>query len=192
MRATSLRILLALGACGALFTPVARAQPAMPPGLWEMTSQSTSTNPETQKAMANAQAEMAKMSPQQRAMIEKMMADKGVGVSFSGPGAGTTVKMCISKEQAEMRQMPVQEGCTQSVKPSGNTIHTTFSCTHGPVASRGEGHYVFSGNTAYTGDVNVTTVREGKSETMQMKQSGKWLSSDCGAIKPMALPAKAK
>ena len=41
-------------------------------------------------------------------------------------------------------------------------------------------------------DVRSTTVREGKSETMQMKQSGKWLSSDCGAIKPMALPAKAK
>lgn len=191
MRATSSRILLPLGACGALFLPVAQAQPTMQPGLWEMASQSTSTNPETQKAMANAQAEMAKMSPQQRAMIEKMMADKGVGVSFSGPGAGTTVKMCISKEQAEMRQMPVQEGCTQDVKQSGGAIHTKFSCTK-PVVSTGEGHYTFSSPTAYTGDTTVTTVRDGKSETMQMKQSGKWLSADCGAIKPMALPAKAK
>lgn len=190
MRANTLR-LLALSACCNLlsFTPAAQAQSRMQPGLWEMTSQGNSSSPETQKAMAQAQAEMAKMTPQQRAMIEKMMADKGVGVSLGA--AGNTLRLCISKEQAELRQMPVQEGCTQNVQQSGNTLHTTFSCTS-PVASSGEGHYTFSSPTAYDGNVTVTTVRAGKPETMQIKQSGKWLSSDCGAIKPMAAPARMK
>lgn len=188
MRAQTLRF-LAFSACGMLwFTPGAQAQPVMQPGLWETTVQTSSSNAETQKAMAQAQAEMAKMTPQQRAMLEKMMSDKGVGVSLGA--AGNTVRMCISREQAELRQMPVQEGCTQNVRQSGNTLHTTFSCTS-PVASSGESHHTFSSPTAYDGNTTVTTVRAGKPETLQMKQSGKWLSADCGAIKPI-MPPKAK
>jgi hypothetical protein len=189
MRAQALRLLLSIGACGGLLLshPTAQAQPTMQPGLWEASTQTSSSNPETQKAMAQAQAQMAKMPPEQRAMIEKAMAEKGVGI---GAG-GNTLRLCISKEQSEMRQMPVQEGCTQNTRYSGNTIHTTFSCT-GPVASNGEGRYTFTSPTTYEGETSFVTTRAGKPETLQMRQTGKWLSADCGAIKPMASPAKAK
>lgn len=190
MRASSLRLLLSIGACGGLLLashPTAQAQPTMQPGLWEATQQISSSNPETQKAMVQAQSQMAKMPPEQRAMIEKAMAEKGVGLGASG----NTLRMCLSKEQSEMRQMPVQEGCTQNTRYSGNTIHTTFSCT-GPAASSGEGRYTFTSPTSYEGETNITTARAGKPETLQMRQVGKWLSADCGAIKPMAMPPKGK
>jgi hypothetical protein len=48
----------------------------------------------------------------------------------------------------------------------------------------------FSGDTAYTMKMNTTTTVKGKPEKMTMDASGKWLSADCGAIKPIALPKK--
>jgi hypothetical protein len=38
--------------------------------------------------------------------------------------------------------------------------------------------------------MTVNGTVQGKAETMNMDASGKWLSADCGTVKPMAPPAK--
>jgi hypothetical protein len=158
----------------------------MKPGLWEITHDMKSGSGEMEKARAQMQQQMAGMSPEQRKMMEDMMAKQGMKM---GAG-GTSVKMCMTKEMAERNQVPTQQGDCKTTRQerSGNTLKVAFSCTNPP--SSGEGQYTFVSPEAYTMRMTIKTAVQGKAETMTMDGSGKWLSADCGSIKPMQPPAK--
>ena len=154
------------------------------PGLWEHTVSMKSQSGQMEAAMAQMQKSLASMTPEQRKQMEQMMAQQGVSM---GP-KGNAVKMCITAEQADLDNIPPQEGCTQNVKRTGpNTVAMTFSCkgSKGEPPTSGEGTMTFSGPTAYTGNFKVKTTSAGKPEQIDMAQTGKWLSADCGAIKPV-------
>ena len=48
----------------------------------------------------------------------------------------------------------------------------------------GEGTVNFASPTAYNGNFKIKTTQDGKPEQLDMAQTGRWLSNDCGAIKP--------
>lgn len=153
----------------------------MAPGLWENSVSIKSGDGQIDAALAKMQESMAKMPPEQRKMMEDMMAKQGVGVG-SKPNS---VKVCISKEQAERGDLPQQaEGrCKQdSLQRSGSTLKYKFSCTD--PAATGEGEFSFSGDKAYTGTLVMNATRDGKPQRMEMRQAGKWLGADCGTLKP--------
>lgn len=160
---------------------LAQAQ-KMRPGLWEHSFTMKSQSGQMEKAMSDMQQQMASMPPEQRKMMEQMMAQQGMGMGTPGK----SVKVCITKEQAERNEVPQQEGnCTQQVvQRTGNTVKVKFSCTGNPPTS-GESEVTFSSPTTYTGKSVVDTMVNGKPERMTMDQSGKWLSADCGNVKPM-------
>jgi hypothetical protein len=163
--------------------PVASAQPGkMQPGLWEQTMTMKSASGQMEAQMAQMQQQMANMPPEQRKMVEDMMAKQGVGM---GAGRSPTIKMCISPEQAERAELPQQEGnCRQEMlERSGSTMRYRFSCTGTPPTS-GEGEYTLASPTSYSGRTTVLTQVQGKPEKMEMTQTGRWLGADCGAIKP--------
>ncbi|MBU0745332.1 MAG: DUF3617 domain-containing protein [Gammaproteobacteria bacterium] len=164
---------------------VGHAQPQkLRPGLWEHTVSMKSQSGQMEAAMAQMQKSLASMTPEQRKQMEQMMAQQGVSM---GP-KGNSVKMCITAEQAELDNIPQQEGCTQTVKRTGpNTVALTFNCKggDGQPPTSGEGSMTFAGPTAYTGNFKVKTMSAGKPEQIDMAQAGKWLSADCGAIKPV-------
>jgi hypothetical protein len=149
--------------------------------------QMKSQSAEMEKAMAQAQAAMANMTPEQRKQMDAMMAKNGIAMG----GAPNTVRMCITPEQAALRQVPTRDGCTHTMQHNGNTTRMQFSCAGDPPSS-GEGQFTLLSPKAYDGEFTFTTQRQGKPEVMQTKQSGKWLSADCGAIKPMATPPASK
>ncbi|HRA13350.1 MAG TPA: DUF3617 domain-containing protein, partial [Giesbergeria sp.] len=98
------------------------------------------------------------------------------------------VKVCVTKEQADLDNIPQREGCTQKVqRVDANTMKVAFSCKggKGEPPSSGEGTVTFQGPTAYTGQFKFKTVQDGKPEQIDMAQKGRWLSDSCGAIKPM-------
>jgi len=177
-------VAIQLLAAAALTLPaVAHAQGAAPkfrPGLWEHGYTMKSQSGQMEAAMKEMQASLAKMPPEQRKMMQDMMAKQGVGM---GAG-GNTVKVCLTKEEAERDMPPQQEGCDQKVKRSGNTWQVSFQCK-GPPPSSGEGQMTLISPTAYTGNFTTVTQVEGKPERVQMSQTGKWLSADCGAIRPL-------
>jgi hypothetical protein len=153
----------------------------MRPGLWEHSFTMKSQSGQMEKSMADMQQQMASMPPEQRRMVEEMMAKQGMSM---GP-QGRSIRMCITKEQAERDEIPQQENCKQQVvQRTANTIKMKFSCTGNPPTS-GESEVTFSSPTAYTGKSVVTTAVNGKPERMTMDQNGKWLSADCGNIQPM-------
>jgi hypothetical protein len=116
------------------------------------------------------------------------MAKQGMQMG-SGKGGGMAMKVCMTKEQAERNEMPVQDGCKiTSLQRSGNTTKMAYSCANPP--STGEGEFSLQGPEAYTSKMTVKAVVNGKTETTTMEGAGKWLGADCGSIKPAQAPKK--
>lgn len=175
-------------ACAAGALAPASAQEKMRPGLWEHSVKMKTQSGQMEAALAQAQQAMASMPPAQRKQMEQMMAAQGLGLG-SGPQGQTTVKVCITPEQAAIDQIPQQEGCTQKMQRlDASTMKVTFSCKgeRGEAPTSGEGTVKFDGPTAYSGNFKIKTSQGGKPEKIDMAQTGRWLSSDCGAIKPAA------
>lgn len=174
-----------------LLTAPALAQQNMKPGLWEIHNKMGGSGDMGNK-MAAAQAEMQKqlsaMPPEQRKQMEKMMADKGVGMSPGagvGSGGNMAMRTCISKEMAARNEPPAQQGdCKQeTLQKTGNTTKFKFTCSNPPAT--GEGEVTVQSPEAYTMKMKTTAQVKGKSETMTMDAQGKWLSGDCGKLKPV-------
>nr|WP_315847701.1 DUF3617 domain-containing protein [uncultured Rhodoferax sp.] len=168
-----------------LLTAVASAQ-TVKPGLWEITNQMQgAAGSKVDAAMAQMQKQMAAMSPEQRKMMEDMMAKKGLQMG-TAPGGGVAVKVCITPEMAARNDVaPRQQGgCTHTASPrTGNTQKFSYACTQ--PSSRGEGEVTYTSAEAYTMAMKTVTTLKGKEETMDMRASGKWLGSDCGSVKPL-------
>lgn len=159
---------------------------AMKPGLWEINNKMSGG--QMDQAMADMQKQLAQMPPAERKQMEEMMAKQGVRMAPGG-GGGMTVQMCMTKEMVERNDLPMKDGCrtTQNTR-SGNTMKMAFACTNPP--SSGEGQVTFAGPEAYTSQMTMRMQEGGKTETMSMATTGKWLKADCGSVKPPAAPKK--
>jgi hypothetical protein len=165
------------------------AQSQLKPGLWEISHKMQSASGQMEQQMAQAQERMANMPPEQRKMMEEMMAKRGVKMGSGGPG-GMTVKVCMTKEMVERREMPTNRGECKTTKQSmsGSTMNVAFTCVNPP--SSGEGQFTFNSPESYSMKMKVNTQVQGRPETMNMEGSGKWLGADCGDIQPPRMPAK--
>ncbi len=160
------------------------------PGLWEMTNQMQGAGGgEAANAMAAMQKEMASMPPEQRKMMQDMLAKQGMQIGSTAGGA-MAVKMCMTQEMIDRNEVAPQDGnCTHTNSArSGSNMKFSFVCTKPP--SSGEGEVNFTSPEAYTSRVVVKSMVRGKPETMDMRTSGRWLGKDCGGIKPMGVPSK--
>jgi hypothetical protein len=167
----------------------AQAQ-TLKPGLWEVSNKMQSASGEMEKGMADMQAQMAAMTPEQRKMMQDMMARQGVAIGSGGPGA-MVVKVCMTKEMIEHNEVARggEGDCKTSHAPRvGNQMKYSFTCTNPP--SSGEGQVTFLGPEAYQTKMVMNTMHKGRSEKVNMDGQGKWLAGDCGAVKPMAAAKK--
>lgn len=154
------------------------------PGLWEYNFKMSSPDGKMDQAMQQLQEQLASMPASQRKMMEDMFAAQGVGLGSSD--SGTTIKICMTPEQIAKGNLPQQnDKCTQDMKEvSKNHYQMTFTCKGNPPSSgTGEVHFIDSKN--YTGTSTVITESKGKKEVMNVSQTGKWLSTNCGKIKPV-------
>ena len=159
------------------------------PGLWESTTQMQSGGQDTGAAMAQMQKQLESMPPEQRKMMQDMMAKQGMQLE-GGAGGGIKMKICLTPEMAERNQVaPPSQYCTYTTNPRvGNTMRFSFVCTKPP--SQGQGEVTFNGDTAYATKMTATSSVNGKERAMDMQSSAKWLASDCGDIKPFKVPGK--
>lgn len=157
----------------------------MKPGLWEHAVTMKSSGGEMEAAMARMQEELARMPPEQRRQMEAMMAGRGIGMG--APGQASTMRLCITPEQAARGEMPTKEEgrCKRTNQSrSGKTVRFAFAC-EGEPPTRGEGEVTFVSSTQQRSAVTMTTTRGGRSEQMQMQSTSRWLGADCGNVKPL-------
>ena len=142
-------------------TGFATAQ-TMKPGLWEISNKMSGGSGEMEKGMADMQKQLANMPPEQRKMMEDMMAKQGVAMGAGG-GGGMSAKVCLTKDMVERNEVATQQGDCQSTNSSrtGNTMKMA-----------------------------ITRTVKGKPEKMNMDASGKFVSAECGNIKPIVIPKK--
>jgi hypothetical protein len=173
---------LALACAGTV--AVAQTPPRLKAGLWEHSFQMGSQGGQLEAAMKQAQAAMASMPPEQRKMMEQMMAKQGIGLDASGQ----KVRVCLTPEDVARDQPPAaQDGCTQSAQRSGNTWTVSFQCPgrNGAPPSSGRGTVTLQSPTAYSGQFAINTQVGQKSEQVNMTTQGRWVAAECGSIKPV-------
>ncbi|WP_168710158.1 DUF3617 domain-containing protein [Massilia sp. Mn16-1_5] len=160
------------------------------PGLWQL--EATVPGKAQGNAMAGymerMKAQMAKMLSEQRKEIEKTMADlQARGTEFTGNGMRT--KECITKENIAKFDLLGKKGpdsCTRKGTPTVGGVNVSMTCTQPKMQV--DAAVKFQGDKAYTFESVATLAGpDGKPMTQKTSGSGKWLSSDCGAIKPSSI-----
>lgn len=160
----------------------------MKPGLWDVNTKMKSPGGEMENAMSEMQAAMAAMPEADRKAMEAAMAKQGVKFA-AGPGGAMNTHICISKEMAEQKSLPLANrgNCKETRSPVINgRMKMSYHCTK--PASHGDGEVVFTGDSAFRMKMNATTTEHGKPEQMTIESDARWLGADCGNIKPQALP----
>lgn len=156
------------------------------PGLWESTSK-ISGSPELERAMAEMKKMMESMPPERRKEMQAMMAKQGAWMSYGEEG--TAIRICITKEMSQRSTPPVTDpNCSYSGTPrQGDRQSFSFSCTN-PTRS-GEGLITYQGDSSYH---SVMTMKgdagSGTTGTMKIEGTSRFLSNDCGAVKPLPVP----
>ena len=178
------RFILAVAA--ALAATAAQAQTHLKPGLWEEQVTIKTDDAQANAAMAQMKDRLASMPPDQRAMVEKMMASHGMGMG----GAPSSLRVCMTKEQVEHDFTPDNSGRCQHthVNRSGSVIKFDFTCTSSHSDVSGQGTLTLMGDSAFAMSSAADTVTQKKAMHIQTDIAGKFVSSDCGDIKPMEMP----
>lgn len=176
----------------------------MKPGLWENTvnlsSQSAAKMQDAyadqmKQAMAEMKKQLAEMPPEQRKMMEEMMANSGVkmdeeSLSFEDGRVsitqdGTIARSCITQAEIDKGQLrEPEEGCHSTLTRIDNKrIKSSDICT-GKSASTSELEIQFHSPTHYTGQGKSTQIVDGKPMEVAFTMEGKWLANDCGDVAP--------
>jgi hypothetical protein len=156
------------------------AQPSLKPGLWEVQMRS----PELEAGMKQFREALAAMPPDQRAKMEKMMAEKGGAL----PGANG-MRVCHTAESLRQRGPMAQEsGCTTQTQWKSNGGSFEMSCQDG---RKGKGEFVMATPDSYTGKFEMSDPKR-PGDAFKMEHSARFLGADCGQVKPVVLPPAGK
>src|SRR5688572_5455513 len=168
MRTLTIALLLCLMF---LTSVVAGAAEQMKPGLWEMTMKSD--------AMAN----MPPMSPEQMEQLRKM----GITIPQTQDG-GIVTRVCISKQMAERDQPPGMQndsGCqSKNYRRTGHTYSVDIVCNGPTMKGEGKAKGTFTGTDRFTSTYDFKGTMDGQPVNQHHDSSGKWLSAECGNVKP--------
>lgn len=143
------------------------------PGLWEMRMQSD--------ALRGMQA----IPPEQQEQLQRM----GITVPTIQNNSLVT-KVCIPKEMAERRQVPLidkqQNGCkVENYQHQGKAYEADIICTGPQMKGKGKvkGNMASAERFESTFDFDGTI--EGEPVKHHQTSSGRWLAAECGNVKPL-------
>jgi hypothetical protein len=147
------------------------------PGLWQIQMER-----ETNGKKAPDMSERLKtMPPERRAQVEAAMKQRGIEAN------GNTVKVCQTREMLDSSKFvnPLPDcKITYSTRTSSSwKSHTSCSQNH----LESDSEVTFSSPESYTVKTTSTLQSAGQTKTTHMTRTGKWLSADCGDIKPLSI-----
>lgn len=150
-------------------------------GLWETTSTTEITGMLAMPQIPEEQ--LAKMPPEQRAKLEAMIKGRGMG----GPRTNTS-KSCVTRESLEKALSFGQneESCTRKVVTSSSSkqeIH--IECVRGKSTMTGDLTVERLDGEHARGSMVMKSAGADRPIDMKMSFTSKWLSADCGDVKPI-------
>ena len=164
---------------------LAQSGPNFTPGLWEESVETTVEGGGAAKFDSKAAlAALANLPPEQRKMVEKMFASQGLAIQADAGGIKGKQQYCIAPGRPRLSWMSaLPEGCTQTLTPNGANWVVTGRCEDRDDQPGGEmrGVLTLQGSTGYRGDFEGSSAQQG---AYRIKTEGRWLSADCGSVKP--------
>jgi len=156
------------------------SEPQLRAGLWEMRMQS------------DALRGMQGLPPEQLEQMRKM----GIDVPKIQNDAIVN-KVCISKEMAERKGVPMMDkqesGCeVQNYKRSGNNYTANIICDGPQMKGKGIVKGSMKNGESFESTYDFDGTMEGRPVKHQQTTSGKWISADCGNVKPLTEMGKGK
>ena len=110
---------------------------------------------------------------------------KGRGLSL--PDANGAMRVCVTKEMFESgrwQQMASEAGCTTNFSTqTSSTWKWHSSCP--TLNAESDGETVFNSSESYRTTLKTTVTVKDKPTTSTRIVSSKWLSADCGDVKPI-------
>lgn len=180
---------IAMGIAGLVGAASVAAQNSIPtppvkPGLWETRMSQLDAN--GQEVASPELAALSRMPPEQREKMAEAMRARGIQL----PDANGVMKACLDKaslNSGAWQQVASQAGCTTTFSTqTASTWKWHSACTS--INSESDGETTFNGSEGYRTKVTTTATIAGKTRTTTRIVQGKWISSSCGDIKPIAPP----
>lgn len=158
------------------------ADPAVKPGLWEVTltrqfMDGRDVTVLVPAALAGYQQLMGNMSPQQRRQVE---------ATLGKAPASTTQRICISAEMAagDKPLLPPDVKCQpSSFNRDAGRVTFEFSCSDQSGTTAGKGESTLGAEQVKTRIDMVTNNANGK-HTWQNETLATYIGADCGTLKP--------
>jgi hypothetical protein len=158
----------------------AQTTPRMKSGLWQIQVEREHNGQKMPDASERMKEHMKNMTPERRKQFEEMMKQRGVD---TGGGAGA-MKLCYSQKMLERGAWSDQGGCkTEYSSRSASAWKWHSICPQLGYVGDGEASFPDPENFAVKSS-GILTIG-GKAHTSSSVRTGKWLSSDCGDVKPM-------
>jgi hypothetical protein len=134
-------------------------------GKWSMTTTMHMDGMDNQ--MAQAQKDMENMSPEEKAMMDKMMG--GMGMKMGGGGMTTTQTQCITNDNP-VPEASSEDNCTETHNINGNTVNFEVNCN----TSHSSGKVTYN-NESMKGTIDATQTENGQERNMKIDISGKYM-----------------
>jgi Protein of unknown function (DUF3617) len=166
---------LALAAIGA----TAQTAPKIKPGLWQIHIEQERNGQKLPNASERMKDHMKDMTPERRKQFEEMMKQRGVD-----PNATDTIKVCYSQKMVDHGAWTDQGGCKTDFTDRSATSWKWHSVCSA-LGYEGDGEATFSDADNFTVKSSGVATAGGKTVKSNSTRTGKWLSADCGGVKPM-------
>ena len=148
--------------------------PPIKPGLWEVKSEASADGKKTTQPADRLQG----LSPQVRAQLEASMKQKGVAI-----GPGGVNRICFSKESMDPARWGEAASCKTDYGARSNSAWKWRSvCTQPEMTIDGEA--IFANPESFRIHTTTTMKRRDEVKTSQRTTQARWLSADCGDLKP--------
>jgi|SRR5690606_3116015 hypothetical protein len=155
-------------------SPLAASALDIQPGVWEVSSHNMQVGGQAVPGMQEMLGQLQNLPPEQRQMMENMLAEQGIKLGAGG------VQMCLTEAQIKAQEIPLHDpdsGCSNEILERSATLwRFRFTCPD----ARGEGETRFVSDKEFTTQVKGTY----NGQASSMESRARWLGADCGALKP--------
>lgn len=180
MHGTGFRSLLIVSAVAfASVGAPAQNAPRIKPGLWQIQVERAENGQKLADPSERMKEHMKNMPPERRKQFEEMMKQRGVD-----PGADGAMKVCYSQKMVERGAWDDQGACKTAYSNRSASAWKWHSvCSK--LGYEGDGEASFPDPEHFVvKSSGVSTIGSMRHASTSVR-TGKWLSADCGNVKPM-------
>jgi hypothetical protein len=156
-----------------LLAPALASAMDIRPGVWEVSSHNMQVGGQAMPGMEQMLGQLQNLPPEQRQMMENMLAERGVKLGAGG------VQMCLTAEQIAAQDIPLHDaesGCSNEIlERSDQRWRFRFTCPD----AQGEGETQFVSDQEFT--TKVTGTYNGQPSSMESR--ARWVGADCGSLR---------